>query len=81
MNKISKELKIKDILKLTKCDTLDIIITPNCKVNLYRDVGKTVNELGIKFSDQKEQIECFFKYSAPYKVTQVDRPVHHIEIR
>jgi len=60
--KILDALGLFEKLKFTKHDPSDIIITPDCKIGLFKDINRTIEEFQKHFPKEKNSISKFCKY-------------------
>jgi len=61
-HKILYNLGILNKLKFTKHDPSDIIITPNCRVRLFKDINRTLVDFYQCFPKEKENVTNFCNY-------------------
>jgi prolycopene isomerase len=62
LNMILKELEIEQMLNIKRYDPSDIIFAPDCKINFYNELDKTILEFQDKFPKEAKNIKDFFNF-------------------
>jgi phytoene dehydrogenase-like protein len=62
IEKILRELDLKEKINIVRYDPSDIITGPDCQIAFWNNLNKTINELQVKFRRESDNIRHFFNF-------------------